>query len=1468
MKKILSLLLALCLTFSALPALAAENTQIIVSENFENYAENATAFENGIKVQTGIDKRIIKSEGNKSIYSKAWGEGARAAVAFTSPSDEKEMVYSVKLKLSGSKTTGKFFTLTDGTTSISFLTLSEDGSLKILGNKTIGGILYDKWNTITLIVNWNTQMFDVYINGKCKLSDWYFQKGTYLPMKEVTWSVNEPEEGFTEMYVDDIRIYTGKTLPEKMSFPDGGHSSEVLPFEEAKSLEIETVVYKNYDITDSLPSSWVNLGGTISHKKLEDGNGVMHCVADGTAQSKTYLDVVCAELANESKYVISADIFINEISGSTSRLGIFDGKDANATGWRMGASVKSNKIESNDGYGAFADCEAGKWFEIAFAYNVGAGNMNVYLDGKLVREEVPISDTFYPTIFRFDVIAPVGGIIDVYVDNIKMYKAREPMPKSFFEGEEKEEVQVAGYSILDKSEDAKKYIGKSSVFMLTNNYMFTNGAKSEYPQNAPYTENGVFMIPVSLLGKCTGEETAENAASGEIKIGALTFTAGKNTFQKDGREVLMPAAPIFKNGEGYLPLRSASVDGMGKHIHYDDRGFIVLSNEAFPYKNSNHLLEDTEPIDDIFRFMQFENPSGKRMLSDFDAKMKNVHPRIFLTNDEINYILDKVEDGDKTWKGAYDTVLYNAEKALGKVISSSTANADKQGTAEAFKGRMYTLSLAYLLTGDDKYAEDAVKNFKAASAWDTLGESYSQLTSGDWMMGMAYGFDVFYEYMHRTPEGREIFEQGKEAVKNTAFKNMKSNYGGQSSPYYWVKMRDNFPGVIAGGAIALVLSLCDEADMREDCEYLLENIYKTMQIYISLWGPDGAWYEGVSYGDYGMQNFSKGLVALQNTCGTTYGLLSAKGIDKAADWFIYMSTATASFNFHDMDRKYQNSLCGFTIAYLCGDVERMEATRRQRALANLGFDILSLMRYEKSITDKGINVGLDHLPLDHYFKVTEAGSFYSSLSSATPTFAAFHGGWTGIYHDMLDLGQFFFESDKVVWATDTGRDSYSLKSYFGIPDGYKIYRKNVQGENCLLVNPLKDPEYYGQKIDAYAPLTDFASAPRAAKAAYDLSDAYERDVYKYVRGYYFGDNRNTLTVRDEFTLKEESEFYWQMHTTGSIEIVDNNTVILSKNGERCMVDISCSAPEYKVLDMEPVLLDGSPGQKIEGQGVNSGIRKLAIYAKDVSGDVTITVKLNPENDNYIRTPIDDKTNIKDWTLPSGELPKKITLSSISVDGAVLESFYPELQEYEVTLPFGQETTPIVTAASSDGEVRVINTGKVADPVKIILSKEGYKDVTYEIRFIISSEREVFVTDALMDVKPIVGGGRELIKSTVVSTTEVDDATHGPTNLFDDNFDTRCAISGECWFEIDLGAVKDISGVALSFMDGDKRYQYLDIAYSEDGVNYKKVFSGQSTGVTSEYEYYLMPGKARYIRVYGHGNSTSTWNSITEFRAIK
>ena len=80
---------------------------------------------------------------------------------------------------------------------------------------------------------------------------------------------------------------------------------------------------------------------------------------------------------------------------------------------------------------------------------------------------------------------------------------------------------------------------------------------------------------------------------------------------------------------------------------------------------------------------------------------------------------------------------------------------------------------------------------------------------------------------------------------------------------------------------------------------------------------------------------------------------------------------------------------------------------------------------------------------------------------------------------------------------------------------------------------------------------------------------------------------------------------------------------------------------------------------------------------------------------------------------------------------------------------------------------------------------------------------------------------------------------------------------------------DIGGVSISYYLGDQRYSYIELLYSTDGTNFKRVFRGQSTGTTSEYESIEIPGKARYVRVVGNGNSAGSEGvSMSELRAFK
>src|SRR6266566_4743812 len=105
----------------------------------------------------------------------------------------------------------------------------------------------------------------------------------------------------------------------------------------------------------------------------------------------------------------------------------------------------------------------------------------------------------------------------------------------------------------------------------------------------------------------------------------------------------------------------------------------------------------------------------------------------------------------------------------------------------------------------------------------------------------------------------------------------------------------------------------------------------------------------------------------------------------------------------------------------------------------------------------------------------------------------------------------------------------------------------------------------------------------------------------------------------------------------------------------------------------------------------------------------------------------------------------------------------------------------------------------------------------------------------------------------------------PQNTVDKSLATRWSAQGDGqWIRYDLGALVAIDHLDIAWYLGDTRIASFDIQVSPDTVTWTKVFSGQSSGQTLQLERYAFPTTSgRYVRIVGHGNSSSTWNSITE-----
>lgn len=87
-----------------------------------------------------------------------------------------------------------------------------------------------------------------------------------------------------------------------------------------------------------------------------------------------------------------------------------------------------------------------------------------------------------------------------------------------------------------------------------------------------------------------------------------------------------------------------------------------------------------------------------------------------------------------------------------------------------------------------------------------------------------------------------------------------------------------------------------------------------------------------------------------------------------------------------------------------------------------------------------------------------------------------------------------------------------------------------------------------------------------------------------------------------------------------------------------------------------------------------------------------------------------------------------------------------------------------------------------------------------------------------------------------------------------------------WLTLDLGSVKKVCDLEISWYKGHMRKNSFTVSVSEDGINRKTVFSGMSSGTTSYFEKYEMPDTdGRYVRITVYGNSWDNYASIKEVR---
>ena len=397
------------------------------------------------------------------------------------------------------------------------------------------------------------------------------------------------------------------------------------------------------------------------------------------------------------------------------------------------------------------------------------------------------------------------------------------------------------------------------------------------------------------------------------------------------------------------------------------------------------------------------------------------------------------------------------------------------------------------------------------------------------------------------------------------------------------------------------------------------------------------------------------------------GYMDYKGLRDFAYYSAYLTSWQGLYNFNDGGETYLNSPFMLYMANYYNDNEIANARYKLMEMGGFEPEVLDALWYKGNGEIHDID-----LPTHKYYgDIIQAFAARESWTDQEGAYAAVQGGQAVQSHDHWDAGTFVYDVLGERWAMDLGWENYATAGATSAK-----YRMRTEGHNTLLFNPSSDA---GQD-SSLSRIERYDEDESSAYAIVDLTPSYATWTTSAKRGMLMTDDKRSLIIRDEFTVKEPSEVYWFMHTDAEIRPVDDNTLYLIKNGKSVKLTYACSAgSELSIMEAEP--LPTSPQLSQTG---NTGVKKVAIKMA-ATGSTNITVKLSPmfeaaENSPLIHTPLED------WSLAPGvakEAEKESAyITMLYADGTPIEGFSPTVGSYRID--HGAENPAPVFTADAEG----------------------------------------------------------------------------------------------------------------------------------------------------------------------------------------
>ena len=831
-------------------------------------------------------------------------------------------------------------------------------------------------------------------------------------------------------------------------------------------------------------------------------------------------------------------------------------------------------------------------------------------------------------------------------------------------------------------------------------------------------------------------------------------------------------------------------------------------SQIFKEENGNYLIDAVLEKD----FVDYVSIMESR------HNGENAHPRMFFDKERLGQMREWIKT-DNYMKKSYAKLIQTCED---KVKSGAIKKASSDAS-------LPMVALGYLLSGDERYKEWVWESIKAltinCTGWNPNLSSY--LTVGDTMRYVSYVYDWMYN---------EWTEEQRRIVRNAII-----HYGSEPTLNY-TRAYNKFAGsdggnwgqIIMSGLGASGLAIAGDAPEQKDLvnEIINRSIIALTKMHSKTISPEGDYVEGVGYWSYGMANYLPWLAAMQTSLGTTGGLADLPGMRQCGNFPIGSTGPKGFYNFADSAGGGVITAGGFF--FLSDYFDDPSYGAFQLNYTSGGGDWYSMLLYNPRPEYD------DHLKYMPKYTYTpgnnEVVTIRKSWVDNNASFLGVKAGSNTTWHDHLDVGSFIYDNLGVRWAIELGRDDYDHLDLYD--DGkYAFYRNRAEGQNALVINP-------DGKIDQntgaqyHCPIDMVEVNETAGFVTMDVSKIYEgRGASSVKRGFVMLNNFGSLLIRDEIKTSKPSEVYSFLHTQANIEVApDGKSAVLTQGGQKLRVRLIGDS-DGKLLNMaaDPLPTSPSPAEAYP----RNGIRKLAVHVKDVKSPV-INMLLTPyfEDANY-EFSLDSVLPMRQWKT---YLKDSVQIDNIYIDGVPIPSFMGDVSSYVVN----EYQVGEVSCDAPGLDITIKQAEKLGDTA-FIIAKSSKNKAVYTVSFAKNIQEMMEVSS----YKPV--------------KIWADLENSSAHRIMDNNLSRDWSVSEPATIFFDFGEPKLLKELKADWYKGSERVAYFTISVSDDGENWKEVYDGESF-LTDDFETYsFAPVTARYMKLYGKGNSSNKYVSINEVR---